>query len=97
LPLLIHLILHAPHTAAGEAAENDLQLAWENLETAKVIWSREGEERHSQQLAGAWRRQGLPQAACLQAQQVPAPCLLPTALGLPPIWPPASQARSSLL
>lgn len=43
-------------TAAGEAADNDLQLAWENLETAKVIWSREGEERHSQQLAGALQR-----------------------------------------
>ncbi|EFN53411.1 hypothetical protein CHLNCDRAFT_58502 [Chlorella variabilis] len=36
---------------SGEAADNDLQLAWENLESAKVIWGKEGEEEHAQQLA----------------------------------------------
>ncbi|PRW60974.1 TPR domain containing [Chlorella sorokiniana] len=31
-------------------AEGDLQLAWENLETAKVIWAKDA-DRHAQQLA----------------------------------------------
>lgn len=38
----------APY-AAG--AEGDLQLAWENLETAKVIWAKDA-DNHAQQLAG---------------------------------------------
>ena len=29
--------------AAGEATDNDLQLAWENLESAKVIWSKDAQ------------------------------------------------------
>lgn len=36
-------------SAAG--AEGDLQLAWENLETAKVIWAKDA-DAHAQQLAG---------------------------------------------
>eukprot|EP00887_Chlorella_sp_A99_P007057 scaffold2.g7057.t1 len=35
---------------AAEQAESDLQLAWENLETAKVIWQREA-DKHTQELA----------------------------------------------
>lgn len=38
-------------SAAG--AEGDLQLAWENLETAKVIWAKHA-DAHAQQLAGGW-------------------------------------------
>lgn len=38
------------------AAGGDLQLAWENLEAAKVIWSRDA-AANAQQLAGACRWQ----------------------------------------
>ncbi|KAL4418824.1 hypothetical protein ABPG77_004064 [Micractinium sp. CCAP 211/92] len=36
---------------SGDGGGSDLQLAWENLETAKVIWQREGEDKNAQQLA----------------------------------------------
>ncbi|KAL4459220.1 hypothetical protein ABPG75_014085 [Micractinium tetrahymenae] len=36
---------------SGDGGGSDLQLAWENLETAKVIWQREGEGKNVQQLA----------------------------------------------
>lgn len=45
----------SPPAAAGDGGGSDLQLAWENLETAKVIWQREGEDKNAQQLAGGCR------------------------------------------
>lgn len=46
-------LLSSTHPLSLPAAGgSDLQLAWENLETAKVIWQREGADNNVQQLAG---------------------------------------------
>lgn len=56
LPACCALPLLAAHPRAlalarpAAAAEGDLQLAWENLDTAKVIWGRDP-AAHAQQLA----------------------------------------------